>query len=282
MILPRWLLIGSAIFWAGVAYAAGWLPLASSPAGCSQSAAFLSRVAAQDASHTAAYQVLICGLVTDGVWPKFDAFYILAANESATALTNLVGSSYPLTVNGSPTFSANAGYTGAASAYLDTGFVPLTAGGLYQQNDSSQWAWQLTDNLSDTGGILGENRDSSLTSAYIYPRFTDTNYYWRDQRVADSQVVNPGTSAGFYGWSRDTSTTAQAYRNATKLKDDATTSSALSAFDIVLLYDGTGAGGTPAQGVVSFGAFGAHLTGAQEANLYARVHTYMQTIAGAP
>ena len=39
---------------------------------------------------------LICGLVTDGVWAKLDALYVLAQQTQADALLNLVGTSYSI------------------------------------------------------------------------------------------------------------------------------------------------------------------------------------------
>ena len=43
---------------------------------------------------------LIDGLVSDGVWAKLDALYVLAQQNQTDALLNLVGTSYSLTTLG--------------------------------------------------------------------------------------------------------------------------------------------------------------------------------------
>jgi hypothetical protein len=70
------------------------------------------------------------------VWAKLDALWMPAistvghTNEQAVANLNLVSSNYTLAPNGSPTFTADRGYTGGAdhntTVWLDTGFNPAT------------------------------------------------------------------------------------------------------------------------------------------------------------
>jgi hypothetical protein len=48
---------------------------------CPQAPAFLARanaITALDGTHTIAYTNSICGLVADGVWPKFDVLMVFA------------------------------------------------------------------------------------------------------------------------------------------------------------------------------------------------------------
>src|SRR5229473_5562637 len=70
---------------------AGWLPLAQAPGGgCSQATTFLARTSGLSGTETTAYTNLICGLVTDGVYPSLDALYIFATNTTTTANLNLI------------------------------------------------------------------------------------------------------------------------------------------------------------------------------------------------
>ena len=52
----------------------------SGATGCSQATAYLAR-ATGEVTHAADLTTLICGLVTDGVWSKLDALYVLGAAE---------------------------------------------------------------------------------------------------------------------------------------------------------------------------------------------------------
>src|SRR4051812_41014056 len=109
--------------------------LISSTAGvfgsCPTASAFLARTSALDATHTAAYSALICGLVSDGIWTKFDVLHIYATQDDTTALLNLVSTSYTGTANGGITFTTDRGYTGtdlSATKFISTNFVPNVGG----------------------------------------------------------------------------------------------------------------------------------------------------------
>src|SRR5258706_5828950 len=83
---------------------------------CAESTAFFARTSGLDAAHIAAYNTFICGLVTDGLFSKFDVLHIYATQDSTTALLNLVSTSYNGTAVGSPTFTADRGFTGTGSS----------------------------------------------------------------------------------------------------------------------------------------------------------------------
>jgi hypothetical protein len=85
---------------------------------------------------------MICGMVTDGVWAKLDALYIFATNTTTTANLNLKSTSFTITETAgtnSPTFTADQGYTAAASSQkvLDTALIPSAGGLNYTLNSAS-------------------------------------------------------------------------------------------------------------------------------------------------
>src|SRR6266404_3514163 len=82
-----------------------WTSGTTVPGSCAQSTAFLARTSGLDTTHTNAYNSLICGLVTNGVFSKFDFLYIYATQNSTTALLNLISTSFNSTVHGAPTFT---------------------------------------------------------------------------------------------------------------------------------------------------------------------------------
>jgi hypothetical protein len=239
----------------------------ATPAGCTESAAFLARVAAQDATHTTAYQNLICGLVTDGIWSKLDAIYMLKANESATALTNLKSATYNLT-NNSATFSANAYYAGNGStAYLETGFNPSSASSPnFVQNSASIFAWSTLTTV-DTGGIIGQANGTGATQ--LLPRYTGDILYSRANQSTDNSTANTDGS-GFYVLSRTSSTAMRMERNGSLVATYSVASATPRNQSFTILY-----AAAYFQGRASAAGFGSGLTQTEMGNLYTRVNTYM-------
>lgn len=107
-------------------------PTATYEQTCTQGATFIARTSGFSVEQEKQYDAAICALVASGTFAKLDALYILAAPNQAASLLNLVSTSYSLTLNGTMTFGANAGWMGdGATGYLATGFTPSTAGGNY-------------------------------------------------------------------------------------------------------------------------------------------------------
>src|SRR6266576_6414868 len=123
---------------------------------------FIARVTGASAGLKLAYQGFLDGLTTDGLFNSdgtssyFDALYIFATQNSATALLNLVSSSFTGTVNGSPAFKANQGFTGVSlstTVYIDTGFNPTTASSpKFTQNSAHLSGWSDSNVQSSASG----------------------------------------------------------------------------------------------------------------------------------
>jgi hypothetical protein len=256
------------------ARAQGWLPLIAPPAsGCAESAAFLARVAAQDGTHTTAYQTMICGLVTDAVWSVLDVIQIYAAAEQATALTNLKSSSFGASKDADTTYTADQGFTAAANNGVVTGYTPSTAGGSFTQTSSSYFVW--TQNSTNSAMQLSNCGVSSQTS--IFPRFTDGHMYLDINSTADDPAGKATTAAaGLYGGTRNGTTLAYYQNGSNSLGTRTDTAAALSGGCVV--------GGQPSAypGVSSAFIAGGLLDATKSLALYNRVHAYLQTIAGVP
>ena len=70
---------------------------------------------------TKAIDNFVRGIVDDGLWSKFDALYIFKMHTAQAAQLNLIQpGTHDLSTSGSPVFTADAGYAGAASGYLKT------------------------------------------------------------------------------------------------------------------------------------------------------------------
>jgi hypothetical protein len=120
---------------------------------CPQASAFLTRanaVAGIDATHTIAYNNLICGLVEDGTFSKLDALYVLATQSDGGSpgdgigKLNLIKDSFNLVGQGTYAFAPDKGVAcDGVSGFYDTGTTETalylsSGGGLYSRINSGQ------------------------------------------------------------------------------------------------------------------------------------------------
>lgn len=242
-----------------------------------EASAFLNRTTGLDSRHRNAYIKLINGLVIDGVWSSLDALYVLSTLNSTTALLSLVNSTYNLTVNGSPTFAADAGYTGALAAnYLDTGFNPSTmTTGNYVTNSNLLFCWSMTA-AQDAGFAIGAKNDGSNKSI-ICPRNASDLIQWRTQASTLVTLANTD-GTGLYSMERTGSTASALYKNGAQVSTSAAVSSAFGNANLTLL-EGNGASNFWS-GQMAVAGFGGPLGATKQLALYNRIHAYLQTIAG--
>lgn len=101
------------------------------------------------------YDRLFNDLDAAGLTSKLIFLYILGAHDEQAALLNVLSTSYNLTKNGSPIFTANAGFTGTTNTadYLATGYDATVSSGIMTINDAHLGVFALSDNSS--GGMMG-------------------------------------------------------------------------------------------------------------------------------
>jgi hypothetical protein len=211
---------------------------------------------------------LIVDLKADGIWDKLDRLWLFAAEDAPGALTDLVGLSLATATN-SPTFTADLGYTGASTKYIDSNFNPSTAGGNYAQNSASLAAWTET-----TTGIAGAIVGASVPSTYqIYSRYSDDTAYWRINITSDvAQASTDGS--GWWLASRTGANQSDLYRNGASFDSDAGASVGPSNVNVYFLRNST----EYFTGSVSAGLIGGGLNSTEDGNLYTRVSTYMTAV----
>lgn len=256
----------------------GGIATASAAASTSpQVSAFLARTSGLDATHVAAYTALIDGLVADGIWTKLDVLQVYATQDATTALLNLISTSYPATTSGSPTFTADGGYTTASGKYVDTGF-PFNAGGNYVQNSACIFLWS------------GSNVAATATNKALASNFAFSGNTMLQPRNASDQMliqVNDtstiGTPAntdgsGFYCANRTSSTLKQAWKDGAQQGADITRAST-TVQSVNLQSGGNNATATNTYaGIIRAIGAGGTLSGTDNANLYTRMRTYMTAV----
>ena len=102
--------------------------------------AWINAVVAKGSTVTTTRQILvnrlISGLKADGIWSKLDQLWLFAAENTESALTDIVNLATPNPVN-SPAFTIDRGYTfDGLLSYMDTLVNPSTLGGNFTQDSA--------------------------------------------------------------------------------------------------------------------------------------------------
>lgn len=288
-ILAAILVVCGLTTWLGTA-AAWWQSVpqvAISSATCTpgtEASNFLARTSGLNAAHTTAYCVLINGLVADGVWTKFDALYVFATADTATALLSLPSSTYNAISNGSPTFTADTGYAGtdlSSSVFIDTGFNPTSASSPnYVRNSAHVALWNNT-NGTNASSSIGAQEAAGASATNIYTKFTDNNLYGRiNDPVTSTSNAAIGDARGLSVANRSGASAQQLYKDTTDLGITPSTSDPVPNKNIYVLALNVNGTAISSSQQIMFASIGGSLSSANEAALYARIHVYLQTIAG--
>jgi hypothetical protein len=255
------------------------------PGYCPEAIAFFQRTTALTSRRMRAYDKMIRALVASGVWAQLDAFWVFATKDTATALLNLKSSSFAVTITGSPTFTADAGYTGvdaSATDYGDTNFNPTTAPSpKLTQNSNHLSVWTNTNGTSNVGciGSIGISTNFGL----IPKRTADNLSYFRAYDAAGGSsggVTAPADPRGLHVGVRTGASAQAGYINGV---DQGMTPVASAAPDnqTVGVFGRISAGTWSGSGTqVMTASLGGALTAAQVSAFYRAQRGYLQTIAG--
>jgi hypothetical protein len=244
----------------------------------SQSAAFLARATdVTSITDKTRYDTMITGLVNDGVWSKLDALYIFATVDRATAVLNLVSSSFACVEHGTVSFSAYHGYTGDGSTFwLDTQFTPSTAGGNFSLNSASLFAYDLSNNTTENAVLIG-GFNSQRTNLLMQPNFGQLNVIMNGNATANINVGLSNAQGFFVG--TQTATLEGASRNGAAISTISAAPVGLENGSLAVFALANGAGAGVPNGFttdqISCAGIGGVLTSTDVANLSSRINTYM-------
>lgn len=251
---------------------------AGKKAGCSEATTFLARASLTGTDATN-YTNYICCQVTAGTWALKDIQYIFAAPDTTTAQLNLISTSFSAVLNGSPNFSANNGYLGvdaSTTVYIDTQFNPGSGTPNYAQNSAHFSAWSLTNAAATTGGVI-IGVSTGLSQTYLYPKFSDNNYYMGINTNTGFASGASASSVGLFLGTRTASNLQTVYKNGSSLSTDASASVAVPIDNFYVLAQNTpGSGATLGGGYrIAMASAGAALNGTQVTNDYNCAQTFM-------
>lgn len=245
-------------------------------------AAFFARLATQPTSlRKRQYNTLITSLVGAGIWDKLDALLVLAAADSATALTNLKSSSFAPSAVNSPTFTTDRGFaSNASTSYLNANYTPSTAGGVYVQNSAHISLW----NRTESDGPLDIGVQDGTTDTSIYPLNTGATYgRINDPTSGRSNGLANSSAVGHMIANRSGASAQQIYYNGTSLGAvTAVTSSAIPTKSMFVCgYNDNGTPFLPGSHQIAAYTIGSSLSSADATSLYNALNTYLVAVGAA-
>lgn len=251
---------------------------------CAQYTSFINRTSGTSATEKAAYQTMICGMVSDGTWSSLDALYIFATNTTTTAGLNLVSTSYTLTVHGTLTFTADSGWLGDGSTgFLDTGMAATAAGLNFTQNSATVGLYDLASGGQTSPIQMGED---AATNFDVNFGVMQTAAGGRDEATLTStgqQTTADANTNGSYLLTRTGSASTTLYRNGSSFATLTSTSGSLSNCNIYIFADNgsscpAGSAGGFASDKLSAAFIGGGLNSTQAGKVQSRINAYMTAL----
>lgn len=212
---------------------------------------------------------LIAGLKADGVFSKLDRLWLFWAENSQSALRDLVAAAAATPVN-SPGFTVDQGYTGGSTKYISTNFNPTTAPSpKYTRNSASVFTWELTSAAIDGPSIAFLGASFAMR---LFPRWLDDKWYSSINDTGSTSEFSVTDASGMRTLSRTISTEFDAYKNGSFFVNSGTLNSSAVVNDTFIFLNENG--GSNYTGTLAFGGFGQGLTAQNVADLYTRLGTF--------
>lgn len=223
----------------------------------------------------ALYNALIDGLVADGVWAKLDVLNVCCAFDEATALANLVQTSYLSSREqsaGAAVFTADQGWSaGSVLKRVTTNFNPSTASSpKFTRNDAMVGCWIYSTGTVGQNAMGIGNAGADIGTIEIYPKYNSTDAYFALNNPPDTTATAGANSSGFFLVQRTASNASAMYRNDSSIGTSSVASTALSNANIFVRCEHS----TRAYVV------GASLTSGQRTALYNRLSTFITGVTG--
>lgn len=208
------------------------------------------------------------GLVADSLWTKFDALYIFKMHDAQAARINLVNpGTHNLSTSGSPVFTAGAGYTGAASGYLQTSANMNTFSKFTQNNAHLGVYFTSATNLNV--GVIGSQ--SNVNEIRASSALNQNSYAMCNASYVSGEATRTFVN-GHRVVSRPSSSVYRHFGNGVQLgADNSRASSAIAANTLKVCG---GISGNETASTVEVAHVGENLTVTECNNLYQRILTY--------
>ena len=227
----------------------------------------------------AAQNTMVCGLVDDGVWAKFDIFYMYAqtTNGGGEALINwITPGTYTATIFNNPVFAALEGFTGnGLNTFINCNWKPFSNGVKFKSDDGSFGVYVRTHNANNDVEI-GCSDAANGKALQLYSWFAGDNAIMRHQTDLSSAVAPHTDAKGMYVANRVLSTHQDLYYNKVRIINGARPSVGITDFDLyVLAHNNSGTDTARSLKQVSMAFAGGGFTQPDVNNLTDRFEAYM-------
>lgn len=226
---------------------------------------------------------LISGLRTDSLISKLDRLWIFAAENTQSALRDLMAAA-AATPQNSPSFSADDGYTGNGSnTSIDSNFNPGTAGGFYALNSAHLGVWAVTSGDSTTEQVHGWLDAGATTGASIAPHRNGVDFQRGTMNSELGGTLDSAVAAKHALINRSGASAIQLYVDGSSQGTDTDASNTLTG-SVNIWFLARNFGGSvnqPTKEQIAAGHFGSSLSSTDAGNLWSRLRTYM-TAVGVP
>ncbi len=248
-------------------------------------AATLAWVAAVGAANVTATRKdlidnLIVGLKGDGIFSKLDRLWLFAAENTASALRDLVGTNL---ATSTAAFQIDRGYTGdGSSTFVDTTFIP--PGTNYLQDSASIGIWAVTVGTGPGGQLHGWRSAGNVSGGHVSVHFNGTTELDGCANTAGAAQQSATATPTKFGMANRSGTNAvQLYSDGTQTGTDTPASDVLTGAVsfYVCARNSNGAFNSPSDEQIACASMGGSLTSAEAGNLWTRLRTYM-TAVGVP
>lgn len=218
-------------------------------------------------------EALIAGLKTDGIWDKLDVLYILAAHDAQAARLNWKApGTRTATETATVTHTTDRGYAAdGVAGELNTTFNPSTHGVNFLQDASTLFLWSRTAGQS-TNPALGLR---TAAGSHIHPRNASDQFAYRINQTAATTVTAQADGSGLFAVTRTGAAATQGYRNGATLGAAGSTASNAPGNSSLSLGRNNSTFSTVEGAAIGAGGI---LSGAEHANLYTRLATYMTAV----
>jgi len=220
------------------------------------------------AGREAAVDAFILGLKFDGIWPKLDRLWLYAAENTHSALIDLVTLDVALPVN-DPVFTTDRGYFCDGTAVIDTTYNLLADAVNFTASLEHIAVWNLTDGVSTTPTVT----TSVGTSVWhLFAKYSDGNAYFRINDPASAGFA-VSDARGFLVGNRSGDYAREAYQNGVSLGTyPSSPAAAVLADENLLISD---------RHIAAF-SVGGSLSPAEQLAYYGRLHSYMGVVGIVP
>ncbi len=214
---------------------------------------------------------LVLGLRADGIWNKLDCLWLFAAENTDSALTDIIERRRATNAN-TTTFTANRGYTGdGISMAIDSNFNvadPTSAPNPhFARNSACLFAWSNTPG-SLNAPLIGATNTTRNT---IYQAWGDDVAYFGVNDSTINGIANPNSVKGLYLANRSGANAQTLDINGVQFDSNADASVAPDFTSFIALRDNA----VFSTRQVSCMGFGASLSATERVKIYDRIHIYM-------